>query len=186
MTIEQHISELKTQLRELDTQLWQLDKISHALDEAFHIPGTRIKIGWDALIGLIPIAGDIAGALMSLYFIWQGIQLNVPRWMLIRMGTNILIETLIGLIPVLGDIFDTQWHANRRNFHILKGHLTQRAEAIQKQLKIEYESLNPPEDKTNTTPTSATASFFWMWCCLTLIVSIFLGVWLITHYLPQS
>ena len=57
MTIEQHISELKTQLRELDTQLWQLDKISHALDEAFHIPGTRIKLVGDALIGLIPIAG---------------------------------------------------------------------------------------------------------------------------------
>ena len=35
------------------------------LDEAFRVPGTSLRVGWDPIIGLIPWAGDLLTALLS-------------------------------------------------------------------------------------------------------------------------
>ena len=90
------------------------------LDNSIPIPGTRFKIGLDALIGLIPGFGDAAGALLSSYILLEAGKLGVARSTLLRMGANVLIEAVIGIIPLAGDLFDAGWKANQRNLGLLE------------------------------------------------------------------
>ena len=50
---------------EQQTQTAILDKIVSLLDTAIRIPGTNIRFGLDALIGLIPGVGDSTSFLIS-------------------------------------------------------------------------------------------------------------------------
>ena len=90
------------------------------LDNSIPIPGTRFRIGLDALIGLIPGLGDAAGAVLSSYILMEAGKLGVSRSTLIRMGANILIESVVGLVPLAGDLFDAGWKANQRNLVLLE------------------------------------------------------------------
>ena len=92
------------------------------MDSQFRIPGTNIKFGLDALIGLIPGIGDITT------FIISGMMLSVlakngaSGFVLARMTLNIVLDALIGSIPVLGDIFDVGFKANERNLKLMREH----------------------------------------------------------------
>jgi hypothetical protein len=97
----------------------RLDLLARLLDDAFQLPGTRYRIGWDGLIGLIPGVGDTATALLSAYIVWEAKRLGVPKWTLARMLANIGFDILSGAVPVLGDLFDFAWKANRRNLELL-------------------------------------------------------------------
>jgi hypothetical protein len=46
-----------------------VDRLAWWLDNAIAVPGTRFRIGFDALIGLIPGVGDLVGTLLSSYII---------------------------------------------------------------------------------------------------------------------
>lgn len=104
-------------------RLQQLDRLAQFLDNAFRIPGTRFRMGLDGLIGLIPGIGDIAGAALSGYLIWQAARLGVPATTLLRMFGNTAVETVVGTIPVVGDIFDIGWKANLRNLTLVRNHV---------------------------------------------------------------
>jgi len=96
-----------------------LQKLETLLDEAFRIPGTRIRFGIDGIIGLIPGFGDVLGGLLSLIIPLAAWVRGLPYVTLARMAANIAIEVLIGTIPVFGDAFDIAWKANRRNYRLL-------------------------------------------------------------------
>lgn len=93
------------------------------LDEAITIPGTKFRFGLDALIGLIPGVGDIAGAAMSGFTLLTAFRVGAPAPVLFHMILNLGIDALIGAIPLLGDIFDFAFKANRRNLDLLEGYL---------------------------------------------------------------
>ena len=97
--------------------------LSYLLDNAIRIPGTRFRIGYDALIGLLPGVGDAAGLVLSAYIVWEAARLGAPVPTLLRMGGNVALETLVGAVPLLGDVFDAAWKANARNMHLLHEHL---------------------------------------------------------------
>ena len=105
----------------------RLDMLSHVLDDFLVIPGTRIRFGLDAVIGLIPGIGDVIGGMASWIIILAAWMRGVPRITLARMLANVAIETVIGAVPVLGDAFDVAWKANRRNFALLQRALGDRA-----------------------------------------------------------
>jgi len=87
------------------------------------IPGTRIPIGFDALIGLaVPGAGDAASAFASLAFFYLGFKLRVPKVILLRMLLNIAIDAVLGLVPLLGDVFDVFFRAADKNLALLRKH----------------------------------------------------------------
>jgi len=98
----------------------RLDQLAHWLDDRFEIPGTGIRFGLDGIFGLLPVVGDTATNLVSLYLVLEARRLGASRWTLLRMLFNVLIDWLLGLIPVVGDIFDIGFKANRRNIAILK------------------------------------------------------------------
>jgi len=43
-----------------NAQLRQLDLLAKLMDNQFRIPGTNFRFGLDAIIGLIPGAGDLS------------------------------------------------------------------------------------------------------------------------------
>ena len=99
--------------------------MSTVLDDAFTIPGTNVRIGWDGLIGLLPVVGDILGAVLSLFIVFQGLRLKAPKLVILKMLSNIAIELLAGMVPVLGDLFDISWRANKKNYTLLERHIDQ-------------------------------------------------------------
>lgn len=97
---------------------------SELLDSRFSIPGTKIRFGLDAIIGLIPGFGDSIGGLLSALIILQSARLGVSRIVLVRMAINVIIEVIIGAVPFIGDIFDVAWKANIRNSNLLEKYIS--------------------------------------------------------------
>lgn len=40
-------------------RLERLERLAHRMDRAFRIPGTKVRFGWDSILGLFPLVGDI-------------------------------------------------------------------------------------------------------------------------------
>lgn len=99
--------------------LKQVNQLAWLLDNSINIPVINYRIGLDALIGLLPGLGDMAGLILSSYIVLQAVRLGAPRPILTRMVLNIGIEAAVGLVPVLGDIFDATFKANARNVQLL-------------------------------------------------------------------
>jgi hypothetical protein len=92
------------------------------LDSAFRIPGTNIRFGLDAIIGLIPGLGDISTPAFSSLLLLQAVRLRLPVVVQARMVLNAGIDMLFGLVPLLGDVVDVTWKANLRNLALLERH----------------------------------------------------------------
>jgi len=93
--------------------------LSYWLDSVFEIPGLGWRFGLDPIIGLVPVAGDVATALVSLYILSLAIQLRVPSSTVARMTVNVGIDYVLGSIPLVGRVFDFAWKANRMNVKLL-------------------------------------------------------------------
>lgn len=105
-----------------DRRLRALRQWQRLLDSAFRIPGTRVRFGWDPVLGLIPWAGDLATALAAGALIVEAHRLRLPRVVQVRMLFNIGIDVLVGLVPFAGDVADVFWKANARNLELLERH----------------------------------------------------------------
>jgi hypothetical protein len=115
-------------LRRAATMANSLDRlrgIATVLDDAVRIPGTRIRFGLDALLGLLPGAGDAVTGAVAAYAIVLAARLGAPPVVIARMTMNVLIDVATGTIPVLGDIFDVGWKANRKNVQLLERYQAQ-------------------------------------------------------------
>ena len=97
----------------------QLNLIATWLDDRFEIPGTSIRFGLDALIGLIPGIGDALAALASLFIVFSAWKRGAARITVLRMMLNLVVEDTLGAIPIIGDIAHVAWKANRRNYNLL-------------------------------------------------------------------
>jgi hypothetical protein len=100
----------------------RLGRIAWLLDSAIQIPGTRFRIGVDAIVGLVPGFGDIVGVLLSSYIVREAARAGAPTSVLLRMGWNVAVEGIVGMIPIAGDVFDAAWKANQRNVALLDAH----------------------------------------------------------------
>ncbi|SER17854.1 protein of unknown function [Faunimonas pinastri] len=98
------------------------------LDRRFRIPIAGIHIGLDGLLGLIPVVGDGAGALISLWLVWEAHRMGADGWTKGRMLLNILIDFFIGSVPVVGDIADFLFKSNTLNMRLLRRHLAEMEE----------------------------------------------------------
>jgi hypothetical protein len=110
-----------------DPQRWRtidadVDLLARLMDNMFEIPGTGVRFGLDALVGLIPGLGDTLTSLVSLYILQVASSRGVPRIVLARMSFNIGIDFLLGSFPVVGDAFDVYWKANLKNVELLRQH----------------------------------------------------------------
>jgi Domain of unknown function (DUF4112) len=100
-----------------------LERLAWLMDQAFHIPGTRIRVGLDALLGLLPVGGDVLTGLVQAGLVLVALRhYKVPKIVAARMAANVLIDIIVGAIPVLGDLFDIGFKANTRNVQLLEAY----------------------------------------------------------------
>jgi hypothetical protein len=101
----------------------RVEALEHILERSFRIPGVNYPVGLDAIVGLVPVVGDLITAAMGAYIVWEGKNLGMPKWKLWRMAGNVAVDTAIGAVPLVGDAFDLVFRSNTRNLRIIRKHL---------------------------------------------------------------
>jgi len=100
----------------------RLEALASFMDSAIIIPGTGIRLGADALIGLIPGIGDVVTAGVSCIIVLEARRMGAPAHVVARMIGNVAIDGIVGAVPLFGDIFDVAFRANLRNMRLLRKH----------------------------------------------------------------
>ena len=108
---------------EREVQLERLRRFASWLDDRIPIPGTDQRIGLDAIIGLIPVVGDVFTSVTSLYILRVAWKLGVPTTMLVKMMWNLGIDFVLGTVPVIGDVYDVYLKSNLKNVRLLIDYL---------------------------------------------------------------
>ena len=101
----------------------RLEAMEKVMERSFVVPGLNRPVGLDAIIGLVPVAGDVIAAAMGAYIVWEARNLGMSKWQLWRMAGNVAVDTALGAIPVAGDVFDFLFRSNSRNLRIVRKHL---------------------------------------------------------------
>lgn len=104
-------------------RLDRLEALAVRMDQAFRIPLTSIRFGWDSILGLVPGVGDTLAMAPAVYILHQAHDMGASKPVLARMIANIGIDWLVGLVPVVGDILDVGVKSNTRNVALLREHL---------------------------------------------------------------
>ncbi|KUF11949.1 DUF4112 domain-containing protein [Pseudoponticoccus marisrubri] len=102
------------------------ERVARRMDSAFRLPLTRITIGWDSIIGLVPGVGDALALAPAAYILKLAHDSGASRPLLARMAGNVGLDWLIGLVPLLGDVLDVGFKANLRNAALLRAHVEAR------------------------------------------------------------
>jgi hypothetical protein len=97
----------------------RLERSSLWLDAQYRIPYTRFYFGWDPIIGAVPIAGDLAGVLLSVRNIHSAYRLGARGRVLFQMALNATVDALVGAVPIVGTLFDFWFRAHMRNLQLL-------------------------------------------------------------------
>jgi hypothetical protein len=103
-----------------DIDIRRARALARVLDTVIGVPGTPLRIGLDAILGIIPGGGDVVGAALSAYIVLTAAKRGVSPAVLWRMVANVAIDTAIGAIPLLGDLFDVAWKSNTKNVELLE------------------------------------------------------------------
>ena len=121
---------------EQEARLRSVRALARLLDEAVRIPGTGIRVGLDAVLGLVPGIGDALGAGLSGWVIVVAARLGAPPSIIARMAGNAALDALAGSVPLLGDLFDIGWRANARNVALLERWLQQPTRARRSSIAV--------------------------------------------------
>ncbi len=101
----------------------RIELLEMVLERSFTIRGINMSVGLDAIVGLIPVIGDIITGFLGAYLVWEARNLDMPKWKLWRMAGNVGFDALIGFVPIFGDAADFLFRSNTRNLKIVKKHL---------------------------------------------------------------
>lgn len=103
-----------------DPDIARLETLANFMDNRFRIPGTNVRFGLDAVIGLVPYVGDLAGFVISGFLFVVLLRRGAGPVVLVQLMGNFVLDATVGSVPVLGDLFDFGFKANRRNVDLLK------------------------------------------------------------------
>jgi hypothetical protein len=121
--IEPEVIDDRAAAREARGHLDTARLLARLLDNLVPIPGTSYRIGLDPLLGLVPGAGDLVGAVLSTWILVAASRLGAPASVLARMALNVAIDAVVGAVPFAGDLFDAGWKANLRNVRLMEAWL---------------------------------------------------------------
>lgn len=111
--------------RTVEEELKALRSLARFLDSRFEVMGVRF--GADALVGLIPVAGDALTLVTGGAALMTSLRLRLPWHVHTRILVNLLTDAGLGSIPVLGDAFDFLFRSHKRNFRLVEHHVLERA-----------------------------------------------------------
>ena len=103
----------------------RIETMEHLLERMFVIPGINRPIGLDVLLDILPIGGDVIGALLGSWLVWEARNLGMSKWQMARMMGNVGFDAVLGIIPFVGAIPDFLFRSNSRNLKIIRRHLDQ-------------------------------------------------------------
>lgn len=104
----------------------QIDRLAKLMDSAVTLPILG-RVGLDAVLDLVPVVGNFAGAAISLTLIARTLQYGPPPSLVSKMLSNVLVDVLLGAIPVIGPLVDIWWKANDKNAALMRDFLESRA-----------------------------------------------------------
>ena len=103
---------------DLAADLARARRLADWLDSKYSVAG--IRFGFDALVGLIPVVGDLIGAAAGLFPVYVAQRHGLGKLVQLRMAANLVVEWAVGSIPLVGDLFDVGFKANLRNVALLE------------------------------------------------------------------
>ena len=103
----------------------QIDRLAKIMDSAITLPIVG-RVGLDAVLDLIPVFGNFAGAAVSLTLIARTLQYGPPPALVSKMLSNVLVDVILGAIPVVGPLADMWFKANDRNAALMREFLNSR------------------------------------------------------------
>jgi hypothetical protein len=103
----------------------QIDRLARIMDSAITLPIVG-RVGLDAVLDVIPVFGNFAGAAVSLTLIGRTLQYAPPPALVSKMLSNVLVDVIVGGIPFIGPLADIWWKANDRNAALMREFLDSR------------------------------------------------------------
>ncbi len=103
-----------------------IDRLAKIMDSAVTLPILG-RVGLDAVLDLVPVVGNFAGAAVSLTLIARTLQYGPPPALVSKMLSNVLVDVVLGGIPLVGPLADIWWKANDRNSALMREFLQSRA-----------------------------------------------------------
>jgi hypothetical protein len=103
----------------------QIDRLARIMDSAITLPILG-RVGLDAVLDLIPVFGNFAGAAVSLTLIARTLQYGPPPSLVSKMLSNVLVDVILGAIPLIGPLVDLWFRANDKNAALMREFLERR------------------------------------------------------------
>lgn len=100
-----------------------LAKFANMMDSVVRIPFTKQGVGADAALSTIPVAGDIAGFVLTCYAVVKAKQIGVPQHKLNGVIKLAAMDAVVGFIPVAGTIFDIFIRPSRKALAVVHDHI---------------------------------------------------------------
>ncbi|MDO5678207.1 MAG: DUF4112 domain-containing protein [Propionibacteriaceae bacterium] len=110
--------------------------MSYVLDDLVQVPGTKIRVGVDPVLSLVPWAGTAVGAVFGGAILVDAVRLRAPISVIARMGANTILDWLLGMIPFAGAFFDAAFRANKKNLKLLNRSIENRE--LVRQASVKY------------------------------------------------
>jgi hypothetical protein len=99
--------------------LKQIDRLAWLMDRAIPLPVVG-GVGLDALLGLIPGAGDAISFAISSIIVIRAAQLGVSESVISRLVAIQTTDLLLGLVPVAGDLLDISYQADQKSAALIR------------------------------------------------------------------
>ncbi|MEM9772437.1 MAG: DUF4112 domain-containing protein [Cyanobacteria bacterium P01_D01_bin.73] len=119
-------------------RLKRVRSLARWLDRAIGIPGTKVQLGLDSIVGFLPVGGDFIGLALSMYLMIEAAKLGASPSLLTQMAVNVAVDLGLGSVPVAGDFIDILWQSNSRNVELLEGFLAESGETMEADASVPW------------------------------------------------
>ena len=120
----------QTEPSDIHADLAKAAALAKLMDAQFQVG--NIKLGADAVIGLIPIAGDAISFAIGMYPVYLARKHKLGKRVIGRMLLNLGADFVAGSVPLVGDVFDVAFKANLKNYALLNEAAEKSAQAAVK------------------------------------------------------
>lgn len=81
---------------------------AYRLDQSISCCCCSFRVGWSAIIGIVPFVGDAIDAFLTMRIIElsKTVEGGLPESVVAQMYANLVVDFGVGLIPFVGDIAD--------------------------------------------------------------------------------
>jgi hypothetical protein len=103
--------------------LAQIDRLAWLTDRAVPLPIVG-GVGLDAVLGLVPVVGDIVALCISSTIVLRAAQLGASQELISRLVAIQCTDLALGAIPIVGDLVDVAYQGNVRSSQLIRQSMT--------------------------------------------------------------